>query len=41
MQAEEDLTWVAKYRKAMAEEAELMKHVPDWKVRRCLGLGLQ
>lgn len=32
LQAEEDLTWLNRYREAMKEEAEVMKHVPGWKV---------
>lgn len=31
-QANEDLQWISKYREAMKEEAEIMRHVPDWKV---------
>lgn len=32
LQAEEDMGWIGRYRKALAEEAEIMKHVPGWKV---------
>lgn len=31
-QANEDLEWISKYRQALKEEAEIMKHRPDWKV---------
>lgn len=32
LQADEDLTWIERYKKALVEEAEIMKHVPNWKV---------
>ncbi|GAB5030437.1 nadh-ubiquinone oxidoreductase subunit [Nannochloropsis oceanica] len=32
LQADEDLTWIENYNKALVEEAEIMKHVPNWKV---------
>lgn len=32
LQADEDMIWIERQKKALAEEAEIMKHVPGWKV---------